>query len=127
MAANRTSASSRSTVSRRNCVAAAPTGSNTTGIPRALAAFPAASIASTVCRRNVPILISSAEHIAAMSAISDTSSAIIGDAPSASKPLAVKFIATPLVMLCTNGFCLRALSKKRICIITAPLNVLPAV
>jgi len=40
---------------------------------------------------------------AASSAISSTLSAIIGDAPMASRPLAEKLAATMLVMLCTSG------------------------
>ena len=51
----------RRAVAVRYSVAPAPTGSSTTGIPRAFAAPPASSIASTQCSESVPMFSTSAD------------------------------------------------------------------
>ncbi len=94
IAAKRISLSRRSTVRFRSGDAPAPTGSSTTGIPLALAAFPAASMDSTVRVFSVPMLSTTAEARAAMSAASAISSAMMGEAPIASVALAQSLTVT---------------------------------
>jgi len=84
----------RFAVSVRYVVAPAPTGSSTTGMPRAFATRPAMSIASTQCGESVPMLRTSAPAIAAISSTSSRACAITGSAPSASVAFAVSFITT---------------------------------
>ena len=52
---------------------------------------------------SVPMLSTSDCAIATMSSTSSCACAITGEAPAASSTLALKFITTKLVMLCTSG------------------------
>ena len=63
-------------------------------MPRALAVRPASSIASTQCGESVPMLMTSAEAIPAISSTSWSACAITGSAPSASVAFAVSFMTT---------------------------------
>ena len=81
-------------MSVRYAVAPAPTGSRTTGIPRALAALPASSIASIHCSESVPMLSTSADASPTISSTSSRACAITGSAPSASVAFAVSFMTT---------------------------------
>ena len=78
----------------RYSVAPAPTGSSTTGIPRAVAAAPASSIASTQWPDSVPMLITSDDAMPVISSTSSPACAITGSAPSASVAFAVSFMTT---------------------------------
>ena len=78
----------------RYCVAPAPTGSSTTGIPRSLAAAPAISIASIQSSESVPMLSTSAPARPAISRTSSFACAITGSAPSARIAFAVSFMTT---------------------------------
>ena len=75
-------------------VAPAPTGSSTTGTPRAFAARPAASIASTQWDESVPMFSTSAPANPTISSTSSGACAITGSAPSASVAFAVSFMTT---------------------------------
>ena len=83
MAVNVTASNSSSAIFRRNALAPTPTGSSSTGIPFAFAAFPAASIACSLRSLGVPILRASAPACAVISPISCGSSAMTGFAPHA--------------------------------------------
>ena len=75
-------------------MAPAPTGSSTTGTPRAFAARPATSIASTQWDESVPMFRTSAPANPTISSTSSGACAITGSAPSASVAFAVSFITT---------------------------------
>ena len=81
-------------VSVRYAVAPTPTGSRMTTPPASCFALPAFSIDATHSASSVPMLITSAPAIMAMSATSSAACAITGEAPAASRALALKFIAT---------------------------------
>ena len=68
-------------------------------MPIELAVLPANNIASRSLPMRVPILMTNAWLILGTSTISSMFADINGDAPNASKPLALKFAATMLVML----------------------------
>ena len=72
-------------------------------MPRSRATRPATSMASTQGPLRVPMLSTSAEAIPAISAISSWACAMTGEAPAASRALAVVFITTKLVMLWMSG------------------------
>ncbi len=90
----RTSSRIRRAVSVRYAVAPTPTGSSTTGIPRALAARPAISIASIQCSESVPMLSTSADASPTISSTSCGACAMTGSAPIASVAFAVSFMTT---------------------------------
>ena len=71
-----------------------PTGSNTTGIFRRRAFFPALIIALTQGVLKVPILMTSARARLTISSTSSMACAITGNAPMARSALAVVFITT---------------------------------
>ena len=81
-------------VSVRYDVAPEPTGSSTTGIPRAFAARPASSIDSTHGSDSVPMLRTSADASRTISSTSSRACAITGNAPRASVAFAVSFMTT---------------------------------
>ncbi|MNN46454.1 hypothetical protein D3C81_1608360 [compost metagenome] len=83
----------------RKAVAPAPTGSSTTGTPCRLADLPASSMDSMTYSFSVPIFRTTAADICATSAASSWESAMNGEAPSASSPLAEKLATTMFVML----------------------------
>ena len=68
-------------------------------MPIELAVLPASNIASRSLPMRVPILMTNAWLIFGISIISSILADINGDAPKASKPLALKFAATILVIL----------------------------
>ena len=84
----------RRAVSVRYVVAPTPTGSSTTGIPRAFAALPASSIASIQWSESVPMLRTSADARPTISSTSCGACAMTGSAPSASVAFAVSFMTT---------------------------------
>ena len=84
----------RFTVSFLSADAPAPTGSSTTGTPARLALCPAKIMESTVRAFSVPMFNTSACAMAAISPASAASSAIIGDAPTASTMFATSFTVT---------------------------------
>ena len=94
MTVNRTSRSSRRAVSRRKREAPTPTGSSTTGMPRALAVRPQASSAGMVVRCSVPRFSTSPAARAVISGASSGSSAMMGEAPQASSRLAQSLAVT---------------------------------
>src|SRR5690554_6353978 len=81
-------------------------------MPLAFAVWPDWSMASTHSGFRVPILRTKAEAMAAMSFTSSRAWAIIGEAPTASRALAVLFITTKLVMLCTSGLFWRTAARS---------------
>ena len=94
MTVNRTSRSSCRAVSVRRREAPAPTGSSTTGMPRALAVLPQATMAGMVPRCRVPRFSTSPAAWAVISGASSGSSAIMGEAPQASSRLAQSLAVT---------------------------------
>ena len=68
-------------------------------MPIEFAVLPASNIASRSCPVIVPILMTNAWLIFGNSIISSILADINGDAPKASRPLALKFAATILVIL----------------------------
>ena len=88
------SSSSRKAVAVRSREAPAPTGSSTTGCPRAAARLPAFSMAGMVRWFNVPMLMLVPAQRVLISSASSTSSAIMGDAPQASRMLAQSLTVT---------------------------------
>ncbi len=100
----------------RRVDAPAPTGSSTTGMPRSRAAAPARNMLSIHGALRVPMFSTSAETMFTSSAISSRAWAMMGEAPAASSALAVTFMTTKLVMLCTRGASRRtALTLRQIC------------
>ena len=93
MTVKRISSISLHAVSVRSLDAPAPTGSSTTGRPSAFAFFPARNMPSTMAF-SVPMLIFKALLIAVISSTSDASSAIVGDAPQASRIFAQSLAVT---------------------------------
>ena len=81
-------------MSVRYFVAPAPTGSRTTGTPRAFASAPASSIASIQSSESVPMLSTSAPASPTISRTSSFACAITGSAPSARIAFAVSFMTT---------------------------------
>ena len=94
MTANRTPASSCRAAPARKAEAPAPTGSNTTGTPIALACRPAASMAGTRPACRVPRLRVSPRLREVISAASSGASAMMGEAPAASRMLAQSLAVT---------------------------------
>jgi len=72
-------------------------------MPRALATSSAWHMLLIQYGSSVPMLSTRAWAMAAMSVTSSWACAITGEAPMASSTLALKFITTRLVMLCTSG------------------------
>ena len=94
MTVKRTSCSRVRRVSLRRSEAPAPTGSSTTGIFRALARLPAASMEATVRALSVPMLMTSAELRLTICSTSAASSAIMGEPPAARIMLAQSLTVT---------------------------------
>ena len=109
MTAKCTSESRRPTASRRREVTPAATGSSTTGMPRALARFPARSMASR--SPMAPRLHTRAWTPATASSTSRTSWDMVGEPPAARMMLAQSLTVTKLVMHCTRGA--RARTERR--------------